>query len=143
MTTPVAQLEAIRRYDLDTIMLPINPRVLADPTYAAAVDDLLSEATARDIGVMAIKAAAARPWGERRPTLSTWYEPYTEEADLQHGIDVALGTPGVAAFCTPGDLTLLPTVLAAAAAARLLSDDERAAVIERSASEALIFPIPA
>ena len=30
MTTPLAQLEAIRRHDLDTVMLPINPRVLAD-----------------------------------------------------------------------------------------------------------------
>lgn len=143
MTTPVAQLEAIRRHDLDTVMLPINPRVLADATYARDLDALLEEATERDLGIMAIKAVAARPWGERPPTMSTWYEPYTDPGSIRRGIEVTLGTRGVAALCTPGEVSLLPSVLSAIADARPLEEVERRAAIEASRGEALIFPIPA
>ena len=68
LTTPAAQLEALRRYDLDTVMFPVNPRLWADPAYRHDAEALLAEAEARDVGVMAIKAVAARPWGERPHT---------------------------------------------------------------------------
>ncbi len=77
LTTPAAQLEALRRYDLDTVMFPVNPRLWADPAYRHDAEALLAEAEARDVGVMAIKAVAARPWGERPHTATTWYEAYT------------------------------------------------------------------
>ena len=63
LTTPAAQLEALRRYDLDTVMFPVNPRLWADPAYRHDAEALLAEAESRDVGVMAIKAVAARPWG--------------------------------------------------------------------------------
>ena len=142
VTTPLAQLEALRRYDLDTVMVPINPRLLADRSYATDLSALVEAAVVRDVGVMAIKAAAARPWGERPPSLTTWYEPYVEPEMLQRGIDVALGTPGVTAFCTPGEISILPDVLAAASSTKMLDDGERAEVIAAAMEEPLIFPIP-
>ena len=54
----------------------------------------------------------------------------------------ALSTPGVHAFCTPGDTGLLPEVLAAAAAYRAPSADERDAAVAAMADEPVIFPIP-
>jgi len=142
LTTAVAQREAIRRFDLDTVMLPINARMLADRQYAADLALLMAEAAVRDVGVMAIKAVAARPWGDRLATMTTWYEPHTDQVRIQRGIDVALSVDGVAAFCTPGEISLLPAVLAAAASARPMSIEERAAVVAEAASEPLIFPIP-
>ena len=114
--TPRAQLEALRRYDLDTVMFPIYPRVWADPVYRTDAEALLAECAARDVGVMVIKAAARRPWGDQDPTRSTWYEPQTDPDAIARGIAFALSTDGVHAFCTPGDLGLLPTVLDAAEA---------------------------
>ena len=142
MTTPQAQLEAIRRHDLDTVMLPVNPRVLADPDYARDLDALLAAAASRDLGVMAIKAVAARPWAGRPPSMSTWYEPHTDPEAIRRGIEVALGTPGVSALCTPGEVSLLPAVLSAIADARPLGEGERRAAIDASRDDALIFPIP-
>ena len=107
--TPRAQLEALRRYDLDTVMFPVYPRVWADPVYRADAEALLAECAGRDAGVMAIKAVARRPWGEGEPTATTWYEPHTEPDAIARGIAFALSTAGVHAFCTPGDLGLLPT----------------------------------
>lgn len=143
VTTPVAQREALRRHDLDTVMFPIYPRLWADADYRRDAQALLDEAQQRDVGVMIIKAAAARPWaqdGERHST--TWYEPQTTAADVERGVRFALSTPGVTGFCTPGDLQVLELALQAAASFEPMTDDERQSAMAASDDE-LIFPIPA
>ena len=77
---PAAHLEALRRYDLDTVMFPVYPAVWADPVYRADAEALLDECAARDAGVMAIKAVARRPWGDQAPFADSWYEPWAEPA---------------------------------------------------------------
>ncbi len=142
--TAAAQHEALRRYDLDTVMLPINPAMWANDDYRRDAESLLAEAQVRDVGVHAIKAAAARPWadGEARGA-STWYAPHTERAALEQGIRFALSTPGVTAFCTPGDASLLPVSLDIAAGYASLSDHERQAAIDAQVGVPSIFPLPA
>jgi aryl-alcohol dehydrogenase-like predicted oxidoreductase len=143
VTTPVAQLEAVRRYDLDTVMFPIYPRLWADADYRRDAEALLAEAQARDVGVMVIKAAAARPWrdGEDR-SATTWYEPHARPEDVARGVRFALSTPGVTAFCTPGDAQLLPWALEAASAYEPMTEAERAEAMAADTNDALIFPIP-
>ncbi|HMC52680.1 MAG TPA: aldo/keto reductase, partial [Acidimicrobiales bacterium] len=78
---PGAHAEALRRHDLDTVMFPVNPRLWVDSAYRRDAEALLQLALERDVGVMAIKALAARPWP--RPAgasvdgrwATTWYEP--------------------------------------------------------------------
>jgi hypothetical protein len=129
-------------------MFPVAPRFWADDSYRADAEALLALCEERDLGVMAIKAASARPWtaregddGEPRHA-TTWYEPYTDPESVARGIRFALSTPGVHAFCTPGDLNVLRTALDAAGAFAPMDEDERAAAAAATASEGLIFPIP-
>lgn len=143
VTTPATQAEALRRYDLDTVMFPVNPRLWADSEYRAEAEALIELANERDCGVMAIKAAAARPWGGRDRTRTTWYEPYTSKSHIQRGVNFALSVEGVHAFCTPGDAPLLPEVLAAAEAFAPMTPQERTAASAEVANEPLIFPIAA
>jgi aryl-alcohol dehydrogenase-like predicted oxidoreductase len=139
--TPRAQLEALRRYDLDTVMFPVYPRVWADPVYRDDAETLLEECAARDVGVMAIKAVARRPWGDGEVTESTWYQPHTGAPRIAAGIRFALSTPGVHAFCTPGDLRLLPLALAAAEDLAPLDEQSRQAAMDDDSDEELIFPL--
>ncbi len=140
-TTPAAQLEALRRYDLDTVMFPVYPRLWADPDYRRDAEALLEYAAGHDVGVMAIKAAAARPWAGRPATADTWYEPWTEADDVARGVRFALSTPGVHAFCTPGDTRVLTAALTAAVDYAPLTPDERAAAIAALAVESSIYPM--
>jgi aryl-alcohol dehydrogenase-like predicted oxidoreductase len=142
LTTPSAQLEALRRYDLDTVMFPVNPRLWADPAYRHDAEALLAEAEGRDVGVMAIKAVAARPWGERPHTATTWYEAYTSEDEIARGVRFVLSTPGVHALCTPSDPVLAAAAIEAAARNDAMGDDERAAAMRATAMEDHIFPMP-
>ena len=142
-TTPAAQLEALKRYDLDTVMFPVYPRLWADPDYRRDAEALLAHAAEHDVGVMAIKAAAARPWGDRTPTADTWYEPQVDYGSVARGVRFALSTSGVHAFCTPGDTSVLPMALAAAEAYEPLSTSERDEAVAAMAGEASIYPMPA
>lgn len=142
LSAPATFLEALRRHDLDTVMFPVYPRLWADAAYRDAAEELLAVCAQRDVGVMAIKAVARRPWGDRDHPRSPWYEPFTDEGRLGRGIDFALSTPGVHAFCTPGDLGLLPTVLDAAERTRALDPEERADAVAAMADDDAIFPMP-
>lgn len=144
--TPAAQLEAVRRWDLDTVMFPVNAWLWGDPAYRDAAEELLEECARRDVGVHAIKAAARRPWDAGPRWASTWYEPHRDAAAVADGVRFALSTPGVHVICTPGDVTLLPAALDAAASFEPMSGDEREAAVEAarapSSGMAEIFPIP-
>ena len=156
LTAPATFREALRRWDLDTVMFPVYPRLWADPVYRAEAEALLATCLERDVGVMAIKAVARRPWADGRSLAASldgdpatdarwadsWYEPVADDSAIARGVSFALSTPGVHAFCTPGDTGLLPDVLAAAAAYAAPSDDERAAAVAAMADEPVIFPIP-
>jgi aryl-alcohol dehydrogenase-like predicted oxidoreductase len=156
LTVPRTHLEALRRYDLDTVMFPIYPRLWADPVYREAAEELVAVCQERDLGVMIIKATARRPWADRRPLTdvvagdpatadrwaTSWYEPQATDADLARGVAFALSMPGVHAFCTPGDAALLPRVLDAADAFVPMTGDEREEAARSMADEQVIFPIP-
>ena len=156
MEVPVAHLEALRRFDLDTVMFPIYPALWSRAEYREPAQELLALCAERDLGVMVIKAAAHRPWADRRPLsdavegsaatadrwADSWYEPAASDDDLDRGIHFALSTPGVHAFCTPGDRALLPRVLASAERYRPLDEDERRAAVDAMAGDELIFPMP-
>ncbi len=136
---PRAHLEAVRRYDLDTVMFPVYPRVMADPGYRADVEALLAECIDRDVGVMAIKAVAWRPWGDRKPDTRTWYEPHRTAAGIEQGIRFALSTPSVDAFCTPSDKATARTAIAAAERFEPLDATEWTDLL--STGDDLIFPL--
>jgi predicted aldo/keto reductase-like oxidoreductase len=142
LTTPAAQLEALRRYDLDTVMFPVNPRLWADPAYRHDAEALLAEAEARDVGVMAIKAVAARPWGERPHTATTWYDPYTSEPEITRGVRFVLSVPGVHALCTPSDPELTRAAIEAAGRFEPMTPEEQADAMRATAAEDHIFPMP-
>jgi len=141
LTAPSTFLEALRRYDLDTVMFPVYPGLWADPVYRADAESLLDRCAERDLGVMAIKAVAHRPWSGDHPP-APWYEPFHDDAGISRGVDFALSTPGVHAFCTPGDRALLPKVLDAAEDfATHPVGPERDQAIAAMAEERSIFPI--
>jgi aryl-alcohol dehydrogenase-like predicted oxidoreductase len=125
VTVAASHLEALRRYDLDTVMLPVNRRFWADPDYRRDLEALLAECADRDVGVMAIKAVARRPWpAEAERHATTWYEPYADDGDIEASVNFTLSVPGVHGFCTAGDLGLLPRVLRAADAFTAVPADD-------------------
>ena len=124
MEVPRAHLEALRRFDLDTVMFPVYPALWSRAESREPAEELLALCAERDVGVMAIKAAARRPWSDGGPLADAlagsgatsarwadwWYSAAGQRRRARSRHALALSTPGVDAFCTPGDIALLHRV---------------------------------
>ncbi len=110
---PATHLEALRRFDFDTVMFPLNFVLWSIPEYRRDAEALLAACRAGDVGVHVIKSVAKDPWGDRPRTHTTWYEPFTDQATIDRAVAFVLSQP-VTTLCSVGDVTVLPKVLAAA-----------------------------
>lgn len=110
---PMVFLEALRRFDFDSILFPINFVQFSIPEYKEKALELLRECQQKNVGVMVIKAIAARPWGDRERKYACWYEPFDTPDIIQQGVDFALSQNGVTGLCTTGDINILPMFLEA------------------------------
>lgn len=125
---PRTHLEALRRFNFDTVMFPLNFVLWAIPEYRRDVLTLLDTCRQKDVGVHIIKTVAKDPWGDRPKTHTTWYEPFTDQAIIDRAVAFVLSQP-VTTLCSVGDVTVLPKFLAAA---------ERFRQLDAAAQEALV-----
>ena len=109
---PQIYLEALQRFDFDSILFPLNFVQMANPEYRKHAEELIATCKAKDVGTMIIKAITKAPWGERPHTATTWYEPFDKMDEIQRALNFALSYD-VTGFCTAGDTKILPMVLKA------------------------------
>jgi aryl-alcohol dehydrogenase-like predicted oxidoreductase len=139
LEAPRIQLEALRRFDFDTVMFPLNPVLYANADYRRDAERLLETCAARDVGVMIIKAIAKGPWGDQPRKYASWYEPFDQPEMVALGVRFALSQPGVTAVASAGDVRLLRLVLPAGAQFTPLSADAQAAAIAQAAALEPLF----
>ena len=128
---PGVFLEALSRFDFDSILFPVNFIQYADPAYRRSAEELLKVCRQKDIGTMAIKSIAKRPWGDLPQTHITWYQPFVELEHIQAGVNFAL-TQEITGICTSGDPEVLPMVLRACENFTPLTTNEQEALISQA-----------
>lgn len=130
-TVAMRHRESLARFDFDTVLFPFNATQLRDRTYAADVEALLATCAARDIAVQTIKSITLGPWSERPADAGTWYEPLTEQPDIDLAVRFVLGRERLF-LNTASDIDLLTKVLEAAARGGARpSEREMDALLER------------
>lgn len=111
--TPSIHTRSLERYDFDSVLLPYNYIMMQNPQYAADFEVLMSLCRERNVAVQAIKSICRGPWGDKPKTHSTWYEPLTEQDEIDKAVHWVLSRPNLF-LNTVGDITVLPKVLEAA-----------------------------
>lgn len=109
---PKIYLEALRRFDFDSILFPLNFVQMGNPDFRRHTEELIATCKAKDVGTMVIKTITKAPWGEREHTATTWYEPFNKADEIQRAVNFALSYD-VTGLCTAGDTRILPMVLEA------------------------------
>ena len=105
---------SLERFDFDSVLLPYNYVMAQNDYYISNFEALVATCAQREVAVQTIKSIARRPWLGREHTRDTWYEPLSEQADIDLAVWWVLGRPDI--FLTSvGDTGLLPRVLDAAA----------------------------
>jgi aryl-alcohol dehydrogenase-like predicted oxidoreductase len=106
---PAVHLEALRRYDFDTVLTPINYALSLRPDYHADYQALAAETARRDVGLMTIKSGARRNWpgGGTSGPYTTWYEPLDQQEWITASVSWVLSHPEIAGLATASDVRLL------------------------------------
>jgi aryl-alcohol dehydrogenase-like predicted oxidoreductase len=131
LTIAAMHQRSLERFPFDSVLFPYSHVILQDAAYAADVERLLAVCRERDVAIQTIKSIARGPWGSRKPSAGTWYEPLVEQEHIDLAVHWVLGEPGVF-LNSAGDLELLPRVLAAAERFSARPDD---AELSRLSSE--------
>lgn len=135
---PEVFLEALRRFDFDTVLFPINFVQFTNSDYRKNAEELLRQCRAKNVGTMIIKSITKSPWGERKPTHHTWYEPFADHEAIQDCVNFVL-SHDVTGLCTTSDTKLLQIVLDACENFTPCSEDNREALIEKVAGVQPLF----
>ncbi len=126
--SPAIYLEALRRFDFDSVLFPLNFVQMGNPYYRENAEELIRVCRERNVGTMVIKTITKSPWGEREHTATTWYEPFDEPGIIQRAVDFALSYD-VTGLCTVGDVRILPLVLQACENFKPMDEAEREKMI--------------
>src|SRR5205807_107995 len=86
---------SLERFDFDSVLLPYNFLTMQLPYYAENFEALAVTCAERNVAVQTIKSIALRPWRGRERTRSTWYEPLSDQAEIDLAVWWVLGRPGV------------------------------------------------
>lgn len=107
-------LASLERFEFDSVLLPLNYLQLENETYRAEFEQLRGVCVDRGVAVQTIKSIARRRWPEEaEQPYSTWYEPLSEQADIDRAVAWAVSHAGVFVN-TASDVTLLERSLRAA-----------------------------
>jgi len=134
-----AAMALMDQFDFDTILFPINYATWHAGNFGPQV---LERAKEKEMGILALKAMAKRPWPEGAEKIpKCWYEPLSNPEEASMGLRFTLSHPITAAI-PPGNENLFTMALKLGAKFQPLSGDEVTAMKEKGAVENPIFQFP-
>jgi aryl-alcohol dehydrogenase-like predicted oxidoreductase len=125
---PRVHIEALRRFDFDTVMFPVSAAMYANPDYRRDAEELLALAASRDVGIQVIKMLARGGWGDRPHDSNVWYDPHRSQEDIDRAVWWQFSQP-IHTAPSSGDPNLLPKVLDATRRFAPLGREEQEEVV--------------
>ncbi|HEX7454476.1 MAG TPA: aldo/keto reductase [Gallionella sp.] len=113
LTVAKMHMRSLERYDFDSVLLPYNYVLSQNAEYMADFNKLFAICQERKVAVQTIKSLARGPWGDKPHTHATWYEPLTDQKEIDAAVTFVLSKPGIF-LNTSGDIHVMPKVLDAA-----------------------------
>ena len=138
LQAPEVQIEALQRFDFDSLLFTLNFKLWADEAYRRDVSTLLSLADARDVGTMVIKTWERGPWGDQPHRYHTWYEPFDDPEMVERVLRFNLSFP-ITGVISAGDHRLLPAILDAAERFTPMDDGEKAELLSTAGDYEPLF----
>ena len=127
---PRVHLEALRRFDFDTIMFPMSASICRNKKYQIESKKLLKHAKSNNVGIQCIKMLARGGWGNSTPDCTTWYDPHRTQDEIDISLWWLLSQPIHTAPST-GEITVFSKILNAAQRFAPLTKEEELDAINR------------
>lgn len=134
-----AAMALMNRFDFDTILFPINYATWHAGNFGPQV---LQRAQEKDMGILALKAMAHRPYPDGAEKVSKcWYQPLTDPEEAKMGLRFTLSHPVTAAI-PPGNENLFSMALGLATKFKPLKKSEALKIKEKGELTDPLFAYP-
>lgn len=133
-------LRALKRFEFDTVLLPINYVLGAHPEPKNDYRPVLELAEKRNIGVIAMKAGAKGPYPTEEKTHNTWYQPFSTQSQIDESVWFTLSQPGVTTAASSSDITIAKRMIDAAERFSYMEQDKQEELLEKATEYTPLFP---
>lgn len=137
-----AALLAMKRFDFDTVLFPINFVCFLKGNFGPQIIALAKE---KKMGILALKALARQPWPDetqRKDWPKCWYQPIFDSEEAAYSFRFTLSQP-VTAAVPPGDKRLFKKALELAHRFEPLGSEDEARLRQIAATLSPLFSHPA
>src|SRR6201991_3031631 len=93
LTVPKMHRRSLERFAFDSVLCPYNWVMMRDDRYAQTFTELADMCRERNVALQTIKSLAYRTWDASEHPASTWYEPLTEQGDIDRAVSWVLADP--------------------------------------------------
>jgi aryl-alcohol dehydrogenase-like predicted oxidoreductase len=133
-------LEAIKRFDFDTILFPLNFVLFSQANFGPQV---LDPAHQKGMGILALKAMAKSTWPksmkrDERPQPKCWYQPAALPEEASLALRWTLSLP-ITAAVPPGDEAYFRRAMDVAQSFEPIKDEEEKTLMARAEGAEPIF----
>ena len=129
-TVAQTHLEALTRFDFDTVMFPVNVAMYKGQEYKNNAEKLIKECHRKDVGIQCIKMIARGGWGDSKKECGTWYDPFRTQSDIDDALWWQL-SQDIHTAPTCGEYSLLQKVLDSATRFHQLSSMDQNSISDR------------
>ena len=136
---PVNIVKALKRYDFDTVLLPVNYVLRAHSEPRNDYETVLSIARKRELGVIAMKAAAKGPWLTDERPYNTWYQPFDTQMEVDEAIRFTL-SQYVTTAASSSDIRIAKMMIEAAERYTPIKEKEQLELLRKASSYKALFP---
>ena len=136
---PIIIAEALKRFDFDTILLPVNCVLRAHLEPENDYGPVLALAKKRNVGVIAMKAIAKGPWPNEKRPYNTWYQPFETQEEINKALRFTL-SQDVTTATTTSDVRLAGMMIDAAEQFEPMNEAEQLTVVSGTSSHKPLFP---
>jgi len=136
---PVSIMRALKRFDFDTVLLPVNCVLRAHRQPENDYEPVLALAKERGLGVIAMKAIAKGPWPDEKRLHNTWYQPFDTQQEIDQAVWFTL-SQDVTTAASASDIRLATMMIDAAERFTPMSEEQQTELLTRVASYKALFP---
>jgi len=132
-------MRALKKFDFDTVLLPINYVLKAHPEPKTDYEPVLSIAKKRNLGVIAMKSVAKGPWTCEERGYRCWYQPFDTQKEVDEALHFTLSQyVTTAASCS--DIRIAKMVIDAAERFTPMNEEEQNILLKKAADYKPLFP---
>lgn len=136
---PVNITKALESFDFDTVLLPVNFVLHAHPEPKNDYEPVLSLAKKRNLGVIAMKAAAKGPWSTDERPYKTWYQPFDTQHEVNESLRFTL-SQYVSTAASSSDIRIAKMMIEAAERYTPMEEREQLELLQKASSYKPLFP---